>query len=402
MRLNDAELEEIMSQGESFRVEYKESLDGSASAGIQEAVCAFANDLSGSGLPGVVFVGVKDNGEPIPISINDQMLIQLSNIKTDGNILPPPSMLVEKRTLKDADVAVMTVLPSDSPPVRYKGAIHVRSGPRRGLATEQDERILNEKRRAHTLPFDIQPLPGTTVSDLSIPRFEEEYLPQAFSPEILEANERSIPQRLATTKMIASADDQRATVLGLLVLGKRPRDVIPNSYIQFLRIDGGELSDPIVDSETIDGTIPEIVRRLDDKMKAHISTSVDLTGADKERREPTYPLAALQQLTRNAVMHRAYEATNAPVRVTWFNDRIEIHNPGGAFGTVTKTNFGHPGVTDYRNPNLAEAMKVMGYVQRFGVGIATAKKELAKHGHPEPEFVVEDAFVQAIIWGRSS
>ena len=402
MRLDDAELERMMSQGESFRVEYKESLDGSASAGIQEAVCAFANDLSGSGQPGVVFVGVKNNGEPIRIGINDQMLIQLSNIKTDGNIVPPPSMLVEKRTLKGADVAVITVLPSDSPPVRYKGAIHVRSGPRRGIATEQDERILNEKRRAHTLPFDIQPVPGATVSELSISRFEEEYLPQAFSVEILEANDRSMSQRLATTKMIASADDQTATVLGLLVLGKRPRDVIPNSYIQFLRIDGVELSDPVVDNETIDGTIQEILRRIDDKMKAHISTGVDLTSSDKEQRESTYPLVALQQFTRNAVMHRAYEATNAPVRVTWFNDRIEIHNPGGAFGTVTRENFGHPGVTDYRNPNLAEAMKVMGYVQRFGVGIATAKKELEKNGHREPEFVVEDAFVQVTIRGRVS
>lgn len=391
-----------MSQGESFRVEYKESLADNALVGIQEAVCAFANDLSGSGQPGVVFVGVKNNREPSRIDIADQMLIQLSNIKTDGNIVPPPSMLAEKRTLKSADVAVMTVLPSDSPPVRYKGAIHVRSGPRRGIAIEQDERILNEKRRAHTLPFDIQPVPGATVSDLSISRFEEEYLSQAFSAEILAANERSTTQRLATTKMIASADDQTATVLGLLVLGKRPRDVIPNSYIQFLRIDGVELSDPIVDNEAIDGTIQEILRRIDDKMKAYISTGVDLTGSDKERRESTYPLAALQQLTRNAVMHRAYEATNAPVRVTWFNDRIEIHSPGGAFGTVTRENFGHPGVADYRNPNLAEAMRVMGYVQRFGVGIATAKKELEKNGHPQPEFVVEDAFVQVTIRGRAS
>ncbi|MCY3728500.1 MAG: putative DNA binding domain-containing protein [Nitrospira sp.] len=401
MRLNDAELEKMMSEGESFRAEYKESLADNALIGIQEAVCAFANDLSGSGQPGVVFIGVKNNGEPIRLDITDQMLIQLSNIKTDGNIVPPPSMLVEKRRLKGADVAVITVLPSDSPPVRYKGAIHIRSGPRRGIATEQDERILNEKRRAHTLPFDIQPVPGATVSDLSVSRFEEEYLPKAFSAETLEANERSTNQRLATTKMLASADNQTATVLGLLVLGKRPRDIIPNSYIQFLRIDGVELSGPIVDNETIDGTIQEILRRIDDKMKAHISTGVDLTSSDKERRESTYPLAAIQQLTRNAVMHRAYEATNAPVRVTWFNDRIEIHNPGGAFGTVTRENFGHPGVTDYRNPNLAEAMKVMGYVQRFGVGIATAKKELEKHGHPEPDFVVEDAFVQVTIRGRS-
>ena len=401
MRLDDAELERMMSQGESFRVEYKESLDGSASVGIQEAVCAFANDLSGSGQAGVVFVGVKNNGEPIRIGITDQMLIQLSSIKTDGNIVPPPSMLVEKRTLKGADVAVITVLPSDSPPVRYKGAIHVRIGPRKGIATVQDERILNEKRRAHTLPFDIQPVPGATVSDLSVRRFDEEYLPRAFSAETLEANERSTNQRLATTKMIASAEDQTATVLGLLVLGKQPRDVIPNSYIQFLRIDGLELSDPIVDDETIDGTILEILGRIDDKLKAHISTGVDLTGSDKEQRRSTYPLAALQQLMRNAVMHRAYEATNAPVRVTWFNDRIEIHNPGGAYGTVTKENFGRPGMTDYRNPNLAEAMKVMGYVQRFGVGIATAKRELEQNGNPELDFVVEDAFVQVTIRGRS-
>ena len=47
-------------------------------------------------------------------------------------------------------------------------------------------------------------------------------------------------------------------------------------------------------------------------------------------------------------------------------DRIEVLSPGGAFGVVTVENFGQPGLTDYRNPNLAEAMKYLGYVQRFG------------------------------------
>lgn len=402
MRLTDTELVKMISQGESFRVEYKETLDGDAPTRIREAVCAFANDLPGSGQAGVVFVGLTDIGEPSGLAIDDQLLTQLSSIKTEGTIVPPPSLLVEKRTLQGKEVAVVTVLPSDSPPVRYKGAIHVRNGPQRGIATEQDERMLNEKRRAHTIPFDIQPIPGATVSDLSLRQFNEEYLPQAFSVEILEANERSLDQRLATTKMIASVTDPTATVLGLLVLGKRPRDFIPNSYIQFLRIDGTDLADPLVDEETIDGTLPEIMRRIDEKMRAHISTSIDLTGADRERREPTYPLAALQQLTRNAVMHRTYEATNAPVRITWFNDRIEVQNPGGAFGIVTRENFGRPGVTDYRNPNVAEALKVFGYVQRFGTGIPTARKALKDQGHPAPQFIVEDTFVQVTIRRRSS
>lgn len=78
-------------------------------------------------------------------------------------------------------------------------------------------------------------------------------------------------------------------------------------------------------------------------------------------------------------------------RITWFNDRIEIQNPSGSFGQVNKQNFGQPGVTDYRNPHLAEAMKNLGYVQRFGVGIQLARKELQKNGNPPLEFVVEDA-----------
>ena len=66
-------------------------------------------------------------------------------------------------------------------------------------------------------------------------------------------------------------------------------------------------------------------------------------------------------------MHRTYESTNAPVRVSWFSDRIEILSPGGPFGAVTADTFGQHGITDYRNPNLA--MRTLGFVQRFGVGI---------------------------------
>jgi len=60
-------------------------------------------------------------------------------------------------------------------------------------------------------------------------------------------------------------------------------------------------------------------------------------------------------------------------------------------------NFGRPGVTDYRNPNLADAMKVLGFVQRFGVGIATAQAELLKNGNPPAEFHVEPSNVLVTI-----
>ena len=391
------ELLEIISDIESDRVEFKESLLGNAPTRIREAICAFANDLPRHEKPGFVFVGVRNDRTIKGISVTDELLRQLADMKTDGNILPPPTLAVEKRVLDGKEMAVVTVQPSDSPPVRFKGVIHIRIGPRHGIATEQDERILNEKRRFGNLPFDLQPIPPSSVSDLNLTQFENEYLPQAFAPEILVANERTLEERLTATKMIVSADEQVSTVLGMLVLGKSPQDYLPGAYVQFLRINGSELSDEILDTEDIRGAVPDLLRRLDEKLIAHNRIGVDFTTDVLERRTELYPIPALQQIIRNAIMHRTYESTNAPVRVSWFNDRIEVLSPGGAYGTVTAENFGTPGLTDYRNPTLAEAMRTLGYVQRFGVGIPTARRLLKEAGHPTPEFEVNDTHVQATI-----
>ena len=397
MRIEDAELERLAARGESFRVERKESFSGSAPQTVREAICAFANDLPDSREPGVVFIGVRDDGMPIGLVITDELLRSISDARTDGNILPPPSMFVEKRAVRGSDVVVVTVMPSNSPPVRCRGAIHIRTGPRRGIATAQDESILNAKRRARDIPFDIQPVPGTNISVLNTRLFESEYLENAFSSDVLQANDRTLEERLAATKMISSSDDRTATILGLMVIGYEPRDYLPGFAIEFLRLDGPDLSDPIIDAATIDGTLAEILRQVDGKLRAHIRTRVDLTSSDREARTTNYPLGALQQILRNAVMHRQYEATRAPIRVTWLADRIEITNPGGPYGVVTKENFGRPGFTDYRNPNLAEAMKVLGFVQKFGVGVAITRRLLKENNQPDLEYIIEDNFIQAIM-----
>ena len=130
------------------------------------------------------------------------------------------------------------------------------------------------------------------------------------------------------------------------------------------------------------------------------STFRDIQSASREIRRPDYPLVALQQLVRNAVLHRDYQTTNAPVRVTWFKDRIEMQNPGGPFGQVTRENFGKPGITDYRNPHLAEVLKTLGFVQRFGVGIQLARKQLHENGNPEIAFDVQENHVLVTVRRR--
>lgn len=397
MPLDPRELEELLRNGESDRVERKESLSGQAADRLREAICAFANDLPDHRAPGVAFVGVRDDGTASGLPITDELLRALGALREDGLVVPPPSMTVRKVRLFDGEIAVVEVRPSDAPPVRCRGNIWVRVGPRRSIASAQDERVLNERRRATDRPFDARPLRDARLSDLDRGRFEGEYLPNAISREALEANERSYEQRLAAAKMIASADDPTPTVLGCLVLAPRCRDFLPGAYIQFLRVGGRTLSDEIADERDIDGLLTDAVRGIDEKLSVHLATAVDFHSRNVERRRSVYPRVALQQLTRNAIMHRSYEATNAPIRVTWYDDRIEIVSPGGPYGIVHRGNFGNPGITDYRNPSLAEAMKVLGFVQRFGVGIATARRALDENGNPPLEFDVSDGAIAAIV-----
>ena len=245
-------------------------------------------------------------------------------------------------------------------------------------------------------PCDIYPLRSTSLSDIDTLYFKRKYLTQAFAPDVLEANDRSIEEQLAATKMIHSPDDTTPTVLGMLVLGNDPQWFLPGAYVQFLRFDGVDSFD-VIDSQEIRGTVADVLRRLDDKLISHNRVAVDFISAPIERRTSPYPIEAVQQIVRNAVMHRTYEATNAPVHVHWHDDHIEVISPGGLFGEVTPDTFGRRGAVDYRNPNLADAMKTLGFVQRFGLGIPLAQRLLKEAGNPPAEFHAEARHVRVVI-----
>jgi ATP-dependent DNA helicase RecG len=396
--MTDEELEALLVDVESDRVERKESAaDGDK---LRQAVCAFANDIPNHRQPGILFVGARDDGSPSGIEVSDRLLQTLSSMATDGNIQPFPAMTVSKRKLKGHDMAVVEVHPSDTPPVRHKGVIWIRVGPCRAIANGQQERTLNEKRRFRDLPADIRPMASVPLTAIDELLFRRGYLPSAIDRDVLAQNNRELEQQLIACRFAHPGEPVCPTVLGLLVAGKSPSDWIPCAYVQFVRIDGTTLADPVLSDKELRGALPDLLTELDDLLRINIRTSVDFKKGTIETRTPDYPFAALQQIARNAVLHRTYENTHAPVRIYWFSDRVEVQNPGGPFGQVTRENFGTPGICDYRNPHLAGVMKDLGFVQRFGMGIATALGEMAKNGNPKPEFQVSDAHVAVILRGR--
>jgi len=383
---SDDELLAFKRGGESGTVEFKPS-DAQGSA-IRRAICAFANDLMEQG-GGMVFIGLNNDGTCAGVKDADRTQRNLANWARGGDILPLPDVEIARRFVDDCQVIVAEVRPSATPPVRYQGQIWVRIGTTNHRATAEQERRLVERRRGHERAFDLRPAEGMTLEDLDLDYFERVYLPNAVAPEILEENRRDTRQQLHSLRLLAS---DRSTNGAVLILGRQPQSHIPGAYVQFLRIDGTELGDPVKDEKKLTGSLPHIVNRLDELFENHIKTMVDIEAGATEKQHPDYPVIALRQLARNALIHRSYEGTHAPVRIYWFNDRVEMSNPGGLYGQVTRENFGQ-GITDYRNPLVAEAMHVLGYVQRFGYGVPLARRHLRENGNPEPEFQFEPTYV---------
>jgi ATP-dependent DNA helicase RecG len=85
---------------------------------IRRTICALANDLPGHGKPGVIFVGMEDDGSCANLEIDDELLKTLASMRNDGNILPIPSLIIQERNLNGCAFVAVIVEPAQEPPVR--------------------------------------------------------------------------------------------------------------------------------------------------------------------------------------------------------------------------------------------------------------------------------------------
>ena len=349
------------------------------------AVCAFSNDFPNHKKPGYILIGVNDNGTVNGMKIGDEDLQKIGNIKSNGNVLPQPSLIVSSvYNTEEGDIVVVEVKPSEHPPVRFDGRCWIRIGPRKSKATVEEEQMLSERRSSFAKTFDTMPCIGSSLADLNTDLFKTFYLPKAIDAETLKENNRDIKQQLASLRFYDLVNDC-PTHAGIILFAEKPSYYIPGAYIQYVKIPGKEIIPGIEFEKEFKKCLCLDLLNLDEFIQSVIikKSLVQKEDSMQEQIIFNYPLWAIRELIFNAIIHRNYES-NAPILIYEFTDRIEIKNPGYLFGQVNQSNF--PNVSDYRNLEIAEALKTLGYINKFNFGIQTATKYMRENNNPAPEF----------------
>ena len=294
-------------------------------------------------------------------------------------------MSVDKFEFPDGDLLVAEVSPSLIPPVRYRGRVFVRIGPRRDIASEAEERLLTERRTAYMATFDATPCLGSTLEDLYLDYIKNSFFPAVVDAEVLSLDNRDIKEQLSSVRLYDRSHDC-PTYAALILFGKNPRYFMPGAYVQYVRFNGKEKGGDVLNERRFQGPLYRMLPELEAFVENAIVTQRPIAvSLFREKTVINYPNKALRELLMNACMHRDYQA-NMPIRLYQFDDHVEIMNAGGLYGEARPENF--PTVNDYRNPIIAEAMKEMKYVNMFNQGVKRVQDMLRDNGNKPAEFDV--------------
>lgn len=383
---------------ETDRIEWKQS--SRDVEGILRAVCALANDLSDSKEPGFLLIGAKKDGNVLGVdaaALDQEQQTLVSRLRS-LRLFPTPMFSLEIVHRDQLPLFVVRVDPYPVPPVVTVDTIAwIRSGPTTTRARDAEWQRLRERRPERSQPFDVRPLLEAQLEDLDRATLSSAYEAARggdAAPDVFPSLEQWLTQR-ERGKPVAGI--WRPNAAAVLVFGRSPQSYIPAAVVEFVRYAGLDVGAPVSDRKTVTGSLPDQLDIIWKQLSAHITDFPSKTEGPRTSFAPAYPLETLRELARNLVQHRAYEGTNAPGRIEWFDDRIEFSNPGAPFGRASEGEFGSN--SDYRNPLVTKFLAEQGYVERLGRGVRLAEALLQKNGNP-PLSVVTDGFTRVIVGRR--
>ncbi|MBR3738823.1 MAG: putative DNA binding domain-containing protein [Clostridia bacterium] len=325
-------------------------------------ICAFANASGGS-----IVVGIEDNGKLSGVSQNQEN--ELRQAVLDFFVyMPEVKIEVFFATAEDCPkgcrLLTFGIAPSYDSIIKTKsGEAYLRVGDKsRKLSTAQ---LMELEYSKGTRSYETTIIPDASFDDLNdqlIHDYVQILNPSASNPqELLRA--RGLIRRIS--------GEDKITVAGLLLFGKQPTQFLPSARVRFLRYEGTRAgvgtNINIVKDVTLESALPTLLRKGQELLESQMREFQHLSKEGVFEKVPEYPPFTWLEGLVNAVTHRDYSIQGDYIRISMFDDRIEITSPGSFPSIVTVDNIQNTRFS--RNPLIARVLSDFGWVRELNEGV---------------------------------
>ena len=405
--MNQADLLELVANGESSRVEFKR--DDIRPEGLAREICALLNFEGGR-----ILLGVEDDGAVTGLTRGrDEAEEWVMNIARQ-NIRPPFVPSWSCVALADGKTVAVVELPADAPEKPYKAKLgkgwqaYVRVGTSVRAATHAEEGRLYQA--ARLVRFDIQPVQGTDMDSLDLDRLQNYFrvVQRRDAPSLKDL--QGWEQLLANLDLVA---DGCATGAALLLFGTNPNRRLPQAGITAAAFPGTEKTYDMDDEMVFRGPLVSmlsprekavelgVIDQAVDFVARNVGTAAWLEGGRRRRRK-ALPSEAVREAIVNAVAHRDYLLMQTDIEISLYADRLEIISPGRLPNGVTVPKM-REGIRAARNELLKEILRDYGYIEHQGMGVRRKIVEAMRtHNGTEVDLEEEDDRFIVRLWKKAA
>lgn len=350
-----------MDMRETRTVEFKERVTNT----FLKTVSAFSNYEGGT-----IYFGIDDDGNVTGLPDIKQACLDIEN-KVNDSISPQPVYTIE---LQNHDQTIALVVRGGAQkPYLYKSKAYKRND----TATIEVD----------TLELSRLILEGKNIRFEELPCREQELSFSVLQRRLKETIQLETFNR-DTLKTLNLYDDVNGynNAAGILA----DENCFPGIDI----VKFGENISIIQKRSTFDKrSVLEVYERSIEVFRDYYQYEV-IQGADRKKVEKI-PEAAFREAIANAIIHRAWDI-EAQIRVSMYDDRIEMISPGGLPAGITEAEYLSGKLSVLRNRNLANVFYRLGFVEIFGTGI-TRIRQLYAEGVRQPEFEVSAHTIRIVL-----
>lgn len=364
------ELLDLLKRPEGKTLEFKRDL--SAPDGVLKTIVAFANTAGGILLIGVEDRSLNVRGVTDPLD-EEERIANLISDRISPRLVPELEILPWRQT----QVLALQVYPSPRRPHHL-----IREGPDAGVYVRvgstnrrADAELIEELRRfSRGEGFDEQPLPGLGSEAIDFRAASESFAPFR---ELRRSD-------LETLRLLGHHQGQTVpTVGGMILFGHDRERHFPDAWIQAGRFAGSDKS-RILDRIEIHSFPVQAVEEAIAFVQKHSWHGATI-GAVRRTDRWSLPPEAVREALINAVVHTDYSQRGAPIRLSIFDDRLEIENPGLLPFGLTVEDLPH-GVSRLRNRVIGRVFQALGLIEQWGSGIQRMTAVCQHAGLPPPSF----------------